>query len=56
LRIRRDFAAAAALYEAFAFAFAGADRKEGYPTFEDMLKRHEQLEGMLIAWDEQTQS
>jgi hypothetical protein len=40
-RERRDFAAAAALYE----AFAGADRKEGYPTFEDMLKRHEQLEG-----------
>ncbi|KAJ7875625.1 hypothetical protein B0H13DRAFT_2550029 [Mycena leptocephala] len=52
----RWWAAAAALYEAFAFAIAGADRKEGYPTFEDALKRHEQLEGMLVAWDEQTQS
>ncbi|KAJ7124350.1 hypothetical protein C8R44DRAFT_980659 [Mycena epipterygia] len=34
-----------ALYEAFA---EGDERK--YPTFEDALKRHEQLEGMLSAW------
>ncbi|KAJ6619612.1 hypothetical protein B0H10DRAFT_2025426 [Mycena sp. CBHHK59/15] len=32
-----------ALYEAFA---EGQD----YPTFEDALKRHEQLDGMLAAW------
>lgn len=32
-----------ALYEAFA---EGKD----YPTFEDALRRHEQLDGMLAAW------
>jgi hypothetical protein len=37
----------AALYEAF------ADGDQGYPTFEDALGRHEQLEGMLAAWDSQ---
>ncbi|KAJ7302474.1 hypothetical protein DFH08DRAFT_73860 [Mycena albidolilacea] len=35
-----------ALYE----AFADGDGQGRYPTFEDALKRHEQLEGMLTAW------
>jgi len=34
-----------ALYEAFS---EGAEKS--YPTFEDALKRHEQLDGMLAAW------
>jgi hypothetical protein len=38
----------AALYEAF------ADGEERYATFDDALGRHEQLEGMLIAWDSQS--
>ncbi|KAJ7069106.1 hypothetical protein C8F01DRAFT_1014937 [Mycena amicta] len=37
----------AALYEAF------ADGEGGYPTFQDALQRHEQLEAMLVAWDSQ---
>ncbi|KAK3332919.1 hypothetical protein B0T19DRAFT_113369 [Cercophora scortea] len=34
----------ALLYEAFA-------KGEGYPTFEDALARHEQLEGLLASWE-----
>ncbi len=36
-----------ALYE----ALAEGDEAQ-YPTFEDALRRHEQLEGMLSAWDD----
>jgi len=34
-----------ALYEAFA-----EGDEQNYPTFQDALKRHEQLDGMLAAW------
>ncbi|KAJ6505365.1 hypothetical protein C8R45DRAFT_972472 [Mycena sanguinolenta] len=42
-----------ALYEAFSDALADGNSSEtrGYPTFEDAQKRHDQLEGMLSAWD-----